>query len=63
MADISRTEVRDLYDALRKQRGQTTASGVMRTLRAVINTAMRLDETIPGNPVAARQSARRRHRR
>lgn len=53
VADISRTEVRDLYDGLRKQRGQTTASCVMRTLRAAINTAMRLDETIPGNPVAA----------
>lgn len=52
VADITRTEVRDLYDTLKKQRGQTTASCVMRTLRAVINTAMRMDETIEKNPVA-----------
>jgi integrase len=53
VADITRADVRDLYDTLRKQRGQTTASRVMRTLRAAINTAMRLDETIRGNPVGA----------
>ena len=52
VADITRTEVRDLYETMKKQRGQTTASCVMRTLRAVINTAMRLDETIEKNPVA-----------
>lgn len=53
VADISRGDVRELYETLRQKRGQTTASSVMRTLRAVINTAMRIDETIPGNPVAA----------
>lgn len=53
VADISRQEVRGLYDKLRSKSGQTTAGSVMRTLRAVINTAMRLDETITDNPVAA----------
>ena len=53
VADISRQEVRDLYEKLRSKSGQTTAGSVMRTLRAVINTAMRLDETITDNPVAA----------
>ncbi len=51
VTDLSRSEVRDIYDRLRERSGQTTASGVMRTLRAVINTAMRMDETIASNPV------------
>lgn len=53
VTDLSRSEVRDIYDRLRERNGQTTASGVMRTLRAVINTAMRMDETIVSNPVVA----------
>ena len=53
VADLSRSEVRDIYERLRASKGQTAAICVMRTLRAVINTAMRLDETIPANPVAA----------
>lgn len=53
IADLSRTEVRDFYDSLRNKSGQTTATCVMRTLRAVINTAMRLDETLTANPVTA----------
>jgi len=53
VADLSRSEVRDIYEYLRTAKGQTTATGVMRTLRAVINTAMRLDETITANPVSA----------
>lgn len=53
VTDLNRNEVRDIYDRLRERSGQTTASGVMRTLRAVINTAMRMDETIASNPVAA----------
>jgi integrase len=53
VTDISRQEVRDLFDSLKRQRGETTAASVMRTLRASINTAMRMDETIGGNPVAA----------
>lgn len=53
VADLSRSEVRDIYEHLRTARGQTTATGVMRTLRAVINTAMRIDETITDNPVSA----------
>ncbi len=51
VTDITRAEVRELYDRLKERSGQTTASCVMRTLRAVINTAMRMDETIPSNPV------------
>ena len=53
VADLSRTEVRELYERIRTSNGQTTAAGVMRTLRAIINTAMRIDETITANPVAA----------
>lgn len=53
VTDLSRSEVRDIYERLRTSKGQTVAICVMRTLRAVINTAMRLDETIPANPVAA----------
>jgi len=53
VADISRADVRDMYEQLRSQRGQTTATGCMRTLRALINTAMRIDETLAANPVHA----------
>lgn len=51
--DLSRSDVRDIYDRLRDKCGQTTTTCVMRTLRAVINTAMRMDETITANPVSA----------
>lgn len=53
VADITRQEVRELFDTLKRKNGETTAGSVMRTLRAAVNTAMRLDETIGGNPVAA----------
>ncbi len=53
IADLTRTDVRDFYDTLRSKSGQTTATCVLRTLRAVINTAMRLDETLVSNPVTA----------
>lgn len=53
VADIGRQEIRDLYERLQSKSGQTTAGSVMRTVRAVINTAMRMDETIEANPVAA----------
>lgn len=53
VADISRQMVRDLYAEMKRKNGNTTAGSVMRTLRAVINTAMRIDETLTGNPVAA----------
>jgi len=53
VTDLSRSEVRDIYDRLRDKCGQTTATCVMRTLRAIINTAMRMDETIASNPVSA----------
>lgn len=53
VTDLSRSEVRDIYERLRERSGQTTATCVMRTLRAVINTAMRMDETITANPVSA----------
>ncbi|MGJ0237727.1 tyrosine-type recombinase/integrase [Novosphingobium fluoreni] len=53
VADISRQMVRDLYADLKRKHGDTTAASVMRTLRAVVNTAMRIDETLIGNPVAA----------
>lgn len=53
VTDITRQEVRDLFENLKRTRGETTAASTMRTLRAAINTAMRIDETIGGNPVAA----------
>src|SRR3546814_14485753 len=53
VTDTSRQEVRDLFGSLKRKHGETTAASVMRTLRASINTAMRIDETIGGNPVAA----------
>ena len=53
VADLSRQDVRDLFEQLRTKHGQTTAAGAMRTLRAIINTAMRIDETITSNPMVA----------
>ncbi|MGH6683933.1 MAG: tyrosine-type recombinase/integrase [Pseudolabrys sp.] len=53
VADLSRKDVREIYQSLRENAGQTTATCVMRTLRAVINTAMRIDETLGANPVAS----------
>jgi len=53
VADLSRQDVRELFEQLRARHGQTTAAGAMRTLRAIINTAMRIDETIPSNPMVA----------
>jgi len=51
VTDITRQEVRDLFDELKRKHGVNSAAGAMRTLRAVINTARRIDETIGGNPV------------
>ena len=53
VADISRQMVRDMFGDLKRKHGETTGASVMRTLRAVVNTAMRIDETLVGNPVAA----------
>ena len=53
VADITRGEVRELYEEMKLKRGKTTAGGAMRVLRALINTAMRIDETITSNPCAA----------
>lgn len=53
VADISRQMVRDMFADLKRRHGENTAASVMRTLRAVINTAMRIDETLEANPVAA----------
>lgn len=53
VTDLGRQEMRDLFEEVRTKHGQTTAGSVMRTLRAVINTAMRIDETIVSNPVVA----------
>jgi hypothetical protein len=38
--------VRDLFAELKRKHGETTAASVMRTLRAVVTTAMRIDETL-----------------
>lgn len=53
IADLGRQDVRDLFEDLKERHGQTVASGAMRTLKAVINTAMRIDETIGSNPMIA----------
>jgi hypothetical protein len=52
VADIARTEVRDLYDAIRRRSGDTAAASAMRTLRLLVNEARRIDETIGDNPVS-----------
>jgi len=62
VADITRAEVRDLCDSLRNRSGETTAGAVMRTLRAMINEARRMDETIEANPVEALRMPRMRRR-
>jgi len=53
VADITRGEVRDLFDELKRKSGETTASSVMRTLRALVNEAQRFDDSITSNPVMA----------
>lgn len=53
MADITRSEVRDLLHELKQEKGATTGYSVMRTLRALCNEAKRLDDTIKTNPVEA----------
>ena len=41
VADISRQDCRELLDTLNKRHGRTTGGSVMRTVRAIINTARR----------------------
>lgn len=53
VADITRSDVRDIYDTLRRRSGETTAAAAMRTLRLLVNEARRIDETIGENPVSA----------
>lgn len=53
VADITRQDCRELLDELTRRSGRTTAASVLRTVRALVNTAMRLDETIGRNPVDA----------
>jgi len=62
VSDITRVDVRDLYDSLRRRSGDTTAGAVMRTLRAMVNEARRIDETIEGNPVEALRIPQTRRR-
>jgi integrase len=54
VADISRTDVRSLLERLvARKRGRTSAAHAMRTLSAIINFAIRRDETITtSNPVS-----------
>lgn len=62
VADIGRAEVRELYDAVRRRSGETTAASAMRTLRLLVNEARRIDETIGANPVAALRVPQTRRR-
>jgi integrase len=50
---LTRADVRELFEEMKVKRGKTTAGGAMRVLRALINTAMRVDETITANPCTA----------
>jgi integrase len=53
VADITRADCRELMDFVTERHGRTTAIGAMRTLRTLINTARRMDETIGPNPTEA----------
>ena len=53
VADITRQDCRDLLETLTRKHGKTTGGSVMRTVRALVNTAKRHDETITANPVDA----------
>ncbi|MEJ0010183.1 MAG: tyrosine-type recombinase/integrase [Alphaproteobacteria bacterium] len=51
VADITRADVRTRLHEMKEKHGNTTAHSVMRTLRALINEAKRLDDSITANPV------------
>ena len=53
VADLTRADVRELFEEMKIKRGKTTAGGAMRVLRALINTARRVDETIGSNPCSS----------
>jgi integrase len=53
VADLTRADVRELFEEMKIKRGTTTAGGAMRVLRALINTARRVDETINSNPCSS----------
>lgn len=53
VADITRQDCRELMEQLNRRHGKTTGASVMRTVRALVNTARRHDETIGANPVDA----------
>ena len=53
VADISREDVRELLETLERDSGRTTASGVLRTAPALLNTARRIDKAIGENPIDA----------
>ncbi len=53
IADLTRADCRELYADLKRKHGEVTAAGAFRVLRTLINTAMRMDETIERNPVDA----------
>jgi integrase len=62
VADVTRAEVRELYDAIRRRSGETAAASAMRTLRLLVNEARRMDETIGDNPVSALRVPQTRRR-
>ncbi|WP_299955365.1 integrase arm-type DNA-binding domain-containing protein [uncultured Roseobacter sp.] len=53
VADITRQDCREIMEQLMRRHGKTTGASVMRTVRALVNTARRHDETIGANPVDA----------
>ncbi|MGL1922378.1 MAG: hypothetical protein OCD03_15245 [Hyphomicrobiales bacterium] len=53
VADISRTDCRNILETVTQKDSKVEAGAVLRILRTVINTAMRMDETILRNPINA----------
>ncbi len=53
IVDITRQDCRELLDELVTRNNRTAAAAVLRTVRALINTAMRHDEKITRNPMDA----------
>lgn len=53
VSQITRQMLRERYAYLKINHGETTAASTMRTVKAIINTALRVDETLTANPAAA----------
>lgn len=54
VADLSRAEVRDIYQNLRNSKGQPTATGVMRTLARISLSLDSASQPVPGSGQSSR---------